>query len=254
MATPRSVNIVIPCYNEEHRLPTQEIIEFSNARPWLRFTVVDDGSTDATRDILLDLARRSEGRIEALILSENGGKAEAVRQGFQFAFKGPHWAVGYWDADLATPLLDIEDFTRRLKNHPRVDLVIGSRVQLLGRHINRNPQRHYFGRVAATAASTVLGLNVYDTQCGAKLFRVNDRTKGIFQDPFRSRWIFDVEILARWKAALMAENHSDPTHHIMEVPLETWTDVDGSKLSMRDMASAPIELARIYWHYRRVLK
>ena len=168
--------------------------------------------------------------------------------------RGPHWAVGFWDADLATPLSDIEDFTKQLKTRPQVDMVIGSRVQLLGRQISRQTQRHYFGRVAATAASAVLGLNVYDTQCGAKLFRNNERIQAVFQDPFVTRWIFDVEILARWKGLLNDAGVTDPENHIIEIPLQQWTDVDGSKLSTMDLANAPIELARIYWHYRGVLK
>jgi len=245
---------VIPCYNEENRLPVAELQAFSQERPWLRFILVDDGSQDGTRDVLFQVARQSQGRIETLILEKNVGKAEAVRLGSLHAFSGPHWAVGFWDADLATPLADIESFTRHLKEAPEVDCVIGSRVQLLGRNIQRNVRRHYFGRIAATAASSVLGLSVYDTQCGAKLFRANQRIQGIFADPFITRWIFDVELLARWKAALLRDGLHDPAKHIVEVPLQRWSDVADSRLTATDIASAPLELAKIYWHYRAILK
>lgn len=254
MANLGTVNIIVPCYNEADRLSPEDFLSFVADRPWLRFTFVDDGSADETRSVLMSMARQSEGRIDALLFDVNQGKAEAVRQGVLHGIRSnEHWAVGFWDADLATPLIDIDSFVTLLKKNKNTDLCIGSRVKLLGTQIDRDPGRHYFGRLAATAASTVLSLKVYDTQCGAKIWRINDNTRNLFDEAFVTRWIFDVELLARWKKKINEQGVTNPAQRIIEVPLQIWTDVAGSKLTKNDMIQAPLELAKIYWHYRHSL-
>src|SRR5262245_49960812 len=193
---PRSV-LVVPCYNEAARLPVQELERFARAVPDVDFVLVNDGSSDATLEVLRGLAARLPERFEVVDVQPNRGKAEAVRFGMQQAFRaGPAYA-GYWDADLATPLDAIAELEAALAEDPALLAVFGSRVKLLGRSIERRVHRHYLGRVFATAASLVLGLAIYDTQCGAKLFRVCDESRALFDERFESGWIFDVEILAR---------------------------------------------------------
>src|SRR5262245_38760666 len=106
---PRSV-LVVPCYNEARRLPVQELERFARAEPGVDFVLVNDGSTDATLELLRGLAARLPGRFEVLDVQPNRGKAEAVRFGMQQALRaGPAFA-GYWDADLATPLDALAEF------------------------------------------------------------------------------------------------------------------------------------------------
>ena len=95
----------------------------------------------------------------------------------------------------ATPHDEIPRFIETLDAHPGIEALFGARVQLLGRTIERRASRHYLGRVSATAISLVLGLAIYDTQCGAKLFRASVACKALFAEPFHSRWLFDVEII-----------------------------------------------------------
>ena len=99
--------------------------------------------------------------------------------------------------------------------------------------------------VFSLAASGVLGVPIYDTQCGAKLFRADDVCREVFRTPFLSRWIFDVEIFARYFHLLGLSGTS-----IFEHVLEQWHEVGGSKLRGRDFLRAPLELMRTFWIYR----
>lgn len=221
------LQIVVPCYNEAGRLNADAFLRQLEVNPDLGFIFVDDGSTDATSARLGELANRGRGRINVVTLTQNAGKASAVRTGILAAFDRHPQFAGYWDADLATPLDAIPEFLAIFASRPGVDIVIGSRVKLLGRDVRRTAARHYSGRVFATAASLALGISVYDTQCGAKIFRATDRTRRLFEAPFRSKWIFDVEILSKYVSDIGAA-HVD--ERIYELPLTHWTGVAGSKL------------------------
>jgi glycosyltransferase involved in cell wall biosynthesis len=245
------VAVVIPCYNEEERLDRARIEQFAQAEPDVELWFVDDGSQDRTRELLESLRTACPDTVRVVVLEHNSGKAEAVRQGVLRALESDPRHVGYWDADLATPLDDIPRFAALLDSHPELEIVFGSRVKLLGRHVERKLTRHYFGRVFATVVSVTLGLPVYDTQCGAKLFRVTPDLKGLFDRPFLSRWIFDVEIIARLIAARGRGGARAAENVIYEFPLMWWEDVHGSKLRPRDFAKAAVDLYRIWGSYLR---
>ncbi|HUF65750.1 MAG TPA: glycosyltransferase [Gemmatimonadaceae bacterium] len=240
------VTIVVPCYNEAKRLDVRAFAAYlSDGDDETRLIFVDDGSTDGTGALLERLCSPAPHRASVLSLERNSGKAEAVRRGVLAAMEAGATTVGYWDADLATPLDAISQFTTVARNRPDITLVMGARVQLLGRSIDRRPGRHYLGRVFATVVSIVLGIRVYDTQCGAKMLRVTPETRAAFATPFRSRWIFDVELIAR---LLGRRGGMDATGiGILELPLWSWRDVAGSKLKAGDFAVAVPELARIWW-------
>ncbi len=245
---PARTAIVVPCFNESRRLRVAEFERFlDGGNPGVVLIFVDDGSRDDTAAILKRIQSAREGRALLLRMPENRGKAEAVRHGLNHAFEQNFAFAGFWDADLATPLDAIAEFRQLLEARPELDMVFGARVKLLGRHVERKPSRHYIGRVFATAVSLILSLPIYDTQCGAKLFRLTPEMRAVFAEPFLSRWIFDVEIIARYVAAAKG---ADVSQRIYEYPLQTWTDIKGSKLKAHDFARAAYDLARIYSKYR----
>ena len=246
-----SVAIVIPCYNEATRLKASKFKEYSDADRSHLFVFVNDGSSDTTLQVIQDLHRDHPQRCSFIDLPRNFGKAEAVRRGVLSAFDANPDFVGYWDADMATPLEAIPEFCDLLESRPEIDMVFGARVRLLGRAIERRPLRHYLGRMFATAASLTLGLPIYDTQCGAKLFRACPLTRSLFQQPFMTRWLFDVEIIARLIQACRRNDLRPPKDRIYEFPLQTWHDVAGSKVKPVDFFSSFFDLARIYWKYLR---
>lgn len=253
----RSV-LVIPCYNEANRFREADYSEALKNDPTLGLLFVDDGSRDATAKVLKTFARRFPEQVALYSLPVNRGKAEAVREGVQRLFqktsdqpwKGEELQFfGYWDADLATPFGEFKRFLEVFSTSPHLLLVMGARVNLLGRQIKRRAIRHYLGRVFATAASMVLNLPVYDTQCGAKIFRYCPTLGRLFERPFVSGWIFDVELLARLVSSLKPEV---PSTVIYELPLLEWEDVAGSKIKGRDFLKASLSLFRIARLYPRV--
>lgn len=246
--------LVIPCYNEAERLSVDAFEAALQADPAVAFLFVNDGSTDGTLARLEAFSAQHPERVSVLDVQPNGGKGEAVRRGLLHALAvAPGAFTGFWDADLATPLDALPEFLDVLAREPNIDVVFGARIRLLGRHVSRNPMRHYAGRVFATAVSLSLGLPIYDTQCGAKIFRATPLLASILRQPFESRWIFDVEVLARALAAWKREGVR-PEEKLYELPLQTWVDVAGSKLRSRDFARSFTDLLKIRREYKRLLR
>ncbi|NWJ94338.1 MAG: glycosyltransferase [Chloroflexi bacterium] len=242
------VIIVFPCYNEAKRLEVAQFVNLQLPHHRLEFLFVNDGSQDDTFKLLKTLRSLAPEQIDLLDLQPNQGKAEAVRQGFLWSMKKSPDYIGFWDADLATPLDEIPRFCEILDLQPDLDMVFGARVKLLGRAIERKAYRHYFGRVFATAVSLVLNLPIYDSQCGAKLFRQNEPLRQAFATPFLSRWVFDVEIIARLKKIQDGQG-IEIGSKIYELPLRQWQDVRGSKLHLKDGLLAYLDLWKIYKAY-----
>src|SRR5207244_6449767 len=118
---PADLLLVVPCYNEAGRLKPEVFLERAGSGCDTAFLFVDDGSTDATSAILADMAARGGGHIAVLTLNQNVGKAGAVQLGVLAAFDRRPEFVGFWDADLSTPLSELTEFLDLFTARPDVD-------------------------------------------------------------------------------------------------------------------------------------
>lgn len=114
--------LVIPCYNEEERLPKLKFEQFLTDNPHIKLLLVNDGSRDKTLELIREIAARHENA-DFLNLKVNYGKAEAVRRGTLKALEEEVDLVGYWDADLATPLEEVPYFLELFED-PKTQLVM----------------------------------------------------------------------------------------------------------------------------------
>ncbi len=240
--------IVIPCHNEAARLDVDAVRNFLCTVPGTGIVTVDDGSSDGTRILLEEIAAAFPERCAVVVLPENRGKAEAVRAGVLRALEWKPELVGYWDADLATPFETVELMRSEFLRNPQLELVTGCRLRRLGGEVRRSLMRHLIGRCFATAASLLLRLPVYDTQCGAKLFR-GDTAELLFAEPFLTRWLFDVELFFRFEAS---RGRVAALRRILEFPLPVWRDVGGSQLTLRSAPRILAEFLRLVRSFRRI--
>lgn len=217
--------IIVPCYNEEKRLPAKIFANFIKQHREITFLFVNDGSSDNTGKVLGGLCS-AHPNAELLELPGNQGKAEAVRQGMLHAAKRKVRFIGFTDADLATPLEELLKMLLCARNSTLC--ISGCRFLRLGSKIKRHPARHFIGRIFATAASIYLDLPVYDTQCGAKFYAA-ETIEEVFQTPFVTRWFFDVEILKR---LIRIYGRDKVIEDCFEYPLHCWEDKSGSKIRL----------------------
>jgi dolichyl-phosphate beta-glucosyltransferase len=236
--------IVIPCFNEAYRFRRKTFLDFAASHPEIYFFLVDDGSTDNTRDVLVELTNSNPQQFNFLSRPQNLGKGESVREA---VLKSMEWQqfdyVGYFDADLATPLIEIEWLLHHMDQRPHPQMTFGSRKKNGTNIIERNMLRHLLGRVYAKFVTGSLGLEIHDTQCGAKIF-TQSLALDLFREPFIDRWLFDVEIFCRLKK--LQQRHPQP---YKEVVLRQWTEMGHSRIRFIDLLSLPIKTARIFIKY-----
>lgn len=213
--------------------------EFEN----IDFLLIDDRSEDQTFSTLKSFQKQFSN-VSTIQKRENSGKAESIRFGVHSLDKKYPY-IGYLDADLATPVPELINLLKEAKTHGDKKIIMGTRIKLLGNHVKRSLKRHYFGRIFATLISQfVLKIPVYDTQCGAKIIEGKLAVE-LFEKPFTTKWLFDVELLLRFRA--MDKNF---TEKVKEIPLETWTEKGGSKIKWYEFLQTPFQMIKLYARYR----
>ena len=185
-----------------------------------------------------------QGR-EVIQVDKNQGKGEAVRQGLLKAISLEASVTGFFDADLATPISEILRLAEVTKSCNK-QVILGSRVFLLGHNIQRSHWRFLLGRAFATVASFLLKINVHDTQCGAKIIVNFKGLEACLYQPFQSSWLFDVELINR---LIYVGNLT--LSDFYEEPLLEWTDVAGSKIKISFFAVALKDLLKIIFSLKK---
>jgi len=188
------LSLVIPAYNEAHRLPATlgQIRDRRSAWDFdFEIIVVVEPSTDGTY-AMAEAARSSLKELVVIGNDFHRGKGFAVRTG---VLRARGKLIFFTDADLSTPLDDLELALSRLQADPAVDIIIGNRQHpdsLILRH--QNPVRELMGQTFNRFVRGLAGLGITDTQCGFKGFR-RLPAQAIFSRQKTDGFAFDVEIL-----------------------------------------------------------
>lgn len=215
-----AISIVIPAYQEAARLPRNLGLLADYLRSWdYEVLVIVEKSHDQTLQLCRE-AVRDYPNFKVIDNQVKRGKGFAVRTGMLQA-RGE--LIFFMDADLSTPLKEIESFTNYFKAHPEVDILIGNR-----RHHKseiRKPQgfwrRHLSQLFNWVVRALVMPGGIGDTQCGFKAFR-KEAACEIFQRQKLDSFSFDLEVL------LLAQAMG---YKIVDLPIN-WADENASTLSL----------------------
>jgi dolichyl-phosphate beta-glucosyltransferase len=230
-----ALSIIIPAYNESTRVggSLEQVLRYAEEYPGgAEVIVVDDGSTDATADVVEGFRPGAAGCLHLLRHPHNRGKGAAVRTGFEAA--GGE-IVLFTDADLSAPMTEAPRLIEPVATG-RCDVAIGSRALDLSRiRVNQTWVRRTMGRTFNRMVRVWTGLNIHDTQCGFKVFRRSAMTP-IFARQQLSGFAFDVELLyLACRRGL----------RVLEIPV-IWNHVEASRVSLiADSAAMFGELLRI---------
>ncbi len=231
--------VIIPFYNESNRIETAVFDATFRNYPFYDFILVDDGSNDDTLQKLKAFSHHEN--IAVLPLPVNSGKAEAIRSAVMNSARYDY--IAYFDADFSTPIDQLKKLIDFAQEHEKYKIVMGARIKLIGNEVKRSFWRHYFGRVFATLISKfILDTPIYDTQCGAKVIQYATAVQ-LFEKPFFTRWLFDVELLLRLKKTDNIEAV------VIEIPLDKWIEMGNTKIKTTEFVSFPFQLVKIYFKY-----
>ena len=219
MASP-FLSIIIPAYNEEHRLPgtLEQIFAFLQEQSYTaEVLVIENGSSDRTYEIAHEFAERYENL--HTFREKQRGKGNAVRRGMLEA-QGEYRFL--CDSDLSMPIAEVNHFLPPYLNE--FDIAIGSREAPGAIRYNEPEYRHLGGRLINFAIRTLILSGLQDTQCGFKCFRAHT-VESIFPYQRISGWAFDIEIL------YIARKRG---YNIVEVPIHWYFNLETKLRAVKD--------------------
>ena len=236
------LSLVIPAYNEQNRLPAtfQQIRE--HITKWafpFELIIVVEPSEDRTLELVRDEAQ-SLPNLVVLTNSKRRGKGFAVRNGMLQA-RGSY--IFFSDADLSTPLEDLDKGLTLLRHDQSIDVLVGNRQHPNSQIVqHQTMMREYMGKVFNRMVQALAGLNLSDTQCGFKGFRYQ-AAKEIFGRQQTDGFAFDIEVLLLAKAMNFSVVEApvrwknSPASHVRIVgdSLQMLRDVAGVRKLVRDI-------------------
>ncbi len=258
--------MVIPCYNEAKRLPValKKLVGTLNSQSahsiLYDVVIADDGSKEEHSLIHsktvheLQGVLRSPNRLRYVRFEKNGGKGHVLHTLFTWGLTGvskfhelsdldrpAYDLIAFLDADGSTEMDELHRLALMAFDNPKLATVIGSRVKMLGYSVDRFAKRHYSGRIFATLVSELFNIPIYDSQCGAKVFRTSFMTQNDLDICYQARWLFDTQLVL-WAYQRSLQQ--------LEVPIN-WIHFDDSKVSLlRD----PLKMIWGLWKFRKRTK
>lgn len=231
----KTVSIIIPALNEEKNLKKtiNEFVQYLNKQIYdYEIIIINDGSTDKTKEKIIEL----QEKFQNIILMEhkfNQGKGASVRKGLLTA-KGDFRL--FIDADNATSIDHLDQVWSQFEKS--YDIVIASRnkkdVPNTKMLIPQSAWKRFLGRFGNLIIQKVMGTDIWDTQCGFKIF-TKEATNNILSKTMINRWAIDIEILTI--ASLQ-------NYKIAKIPVE-WKNSDESRVKPIDYIKTLIELLKI---------
>ena len=240
------IGIVIPCYNEENWLLSEEFRSFVHKNLGYHLCFVNDGSTDKTLEVLNDLKKENGGRISIYNIKKYVGRAEAIRLGMLSLAKQKQFDyIGFMDADLSTNFIDLSDLVNTITKS-KYKVVSGCRVSRMGADITTEPTRRFINRFVNYTIRKIFRLEFRDAQCGVKIM-TRDVVELAFASRFYTKTLFDIEILLRLKKKYGRYNLQQLWY---EKPLDRWIYARNTKVSFFQSFKLLGQLGKITLHYK----
>lgn len=238
------ISLVIPAYNEEKRLPPslRKMTDYFAHVPYdLEVLAIIEKSRDNTVEASRKIVA-GDSRFQVIDNQVKRGKGYAVRSGM---LRSTGDIVFFMDADLSTPLDEVDAFLKYFESHPQVDVVIGSRAlarsQVL---VAQHPLRRNMGRIFNLFVQLLAGEGITDTQCGFKAFR-REACEEIFSRQTLNGFAFDVEVLML--ARLLG-------YKVDVLPVKWVNDEDSKVNIVRDSLKMLRDLIKTRWLVARSLR